>query len=373
MQDHKQELCSYLDSVWDDARRERRQLSDRLRSSKYLCLFGAGQVGQAVSFDLAAADIPVSFFCDNNPVLWGKTVNRDIVCISVKELERHKNDVLILVTTGYFRAVCAQLSAAGFENVLAVPQLYFRNNAYWDTVECAFVKEQVRLLIDLLDDDQSRRVVAVTARNWFGRSDAHYGFGAIAEPDQYFPQGIIMLSDRETFVDVGAFDGDTLVSFLSRVNGRFEHVFAYELEPNCFRKLTVAIKTMDKPVQDRITAYNMGLYDINTSVGYIPNTTSSSINAAAGAQGKVVTLTDHLKGRDVTFIKMDIEGAEPKALKGAEGTIRSCSPKLAICVYHEPPHLWEIPFFIKKCVPGYRLFLRHHSQQEYETVCYAVG
>jgi hypothetical protein len=69
---------------------------------------------------------------------------------------------------------------------------------------------------------------------------------------------------------------------------------------------------------------------------------------------------------------MDIEGAEPNALRGAAGIIRAQRPKLAICVYHDFRHLWEIPLYVKSLNPGYKLYLRHHTPLEYETVCYAV-
>ena len=69
---------------------------------------------------------------------------------------------------------------------------------------------------------------------------------------------------------------------------------------------------------------------------------------------------------------MDIEGAEVNALLGAEENIKKQKPKLAICVYHKPEHLWKIPLYIKKIVPDYKLYIRHHTNQEYETVCYAV-
>jgi hypothetical protein len=78
------------------------------------------------------------------------------------------------------------------------------------------------------------------------------------------------------------------------------------------------------------------------------------------------------KNEKITFIKMDIEGSEPQALSGAEEIIKKQKPKLAICVYHKPEHLWEIPLYLKKIVPEYKIYIRHHTPLEYETVCYAV-
>lgn len=77
-------------------------------------------------------------------------------------------------------------------------------------------------------------------------------------------------------------------------------------------------------------------------------------------------------GDKVTFIKMDIEGSELEALKGAENVIRRDKPRLAICIYHKPEDLYEIPFWVKETVPEYKLYIRHHSARESETVLYAT-
>ena len=74
---------------------------------------------------------------------------------------------------------------------------------------------------------------------------------------------------------------------------------------------------------------------------------------------------------DATFIKMDIEGAELNALKGAENTIRDNVPKLAIRIYHQLNDLWEIPIYLSEIVPEYNFFVRHHSKGLAETVLYA--
>jgi hypothetical protein len=69
---------------------------------------------------------------------------------------------------------------------------------------------------------------------------------------------------------------------------------------------------------------------------------------------------------------MDIEGSEMNALRGAENIIIQHRPKLAICVYHKPADLWEIPLYLKELVSDYKLHLRHHSDFLNETVCYAT-
>ena len=77
-------------------------------------------------------------------------------------------------------------------------------------------------------------------------------------------------------------------------------------------------------------------------------------------------------GDRVTMIKMDIEGSELEALKGAKQTIQRDKPKLAICIYHKPEDIIEIPCYIKELVPRYRLYLRHYGNGDTETVLYAL-
>lgn len=75
-----------------------------------------------------------------------------------------------------------------------------------------------------------------------------------------------------------------------------------------------------------------------------------------------VKLDDMFRGKRVTFIKMDIEGAEIPALYGAQEIIGREHPKLVICVYHKTSDLWEIPLLTKKFRAEYRLRLRHHAR-----------
>lgn len=69
---------------------------------------------------------------------------------------------------------------------------------------------------------------------------------------------------------------------------------------------------------------------------------------------------------------MDIEGAELKALEGYQNILKAHKPKLAISIYHNFNDLWEIPLYIKKIVPEYKIYIRHHTNDFYETMCYAV-
>ena len=85
----------------------------------------------------------------------------------------------------------------------------------------------------------------------------------------------------------------------------------------------------------------------------------------------ITTLDQSLKDKKVTFIKMDVETYELKALQGAKEIITRQTPKLAISAYHYLSDLWEVPLAIKEMVPEYKIYLRHHSPVVWDTDCYA--
>lgn len=74
----------------------------------------------------------------------------------------------------------------------------------------------------------------------------------------------------------------------------------------------------------------------------------------------------------ISFIKMDIEGAELEALQGARKIIMENRPKIAVCIYHKKEDYWQIPYFLKNLIPEYKLYIRHYSNYAAETVLYAV-
>ena len=185
--------------------------------------------------------------------------------------------------------------------------------------------------------------------------------------DQYFDLPELNLRN-EYFVDAGAEDGETSRYFLDHFeNG---HVYTLEPSPDDFEVTKECLR--DYPQAE---VFPCGAYDRNGLMSFDASDAargSARISPTGVLQVEVRRLDDLLEGRKVTFIKMDIEGPELAALRGAEQIIRKQRPKLAICVYHKPEDMWEIPEFILRCHPDYRLYLRHYSLCRLETVLYAL-
>lgn len=228
-------------------------------------------------------------------------------------------------------------------------------------------KEQFSAAHGMLADDLSRETFeAFINCKLGGNADALAG---VYRKEQYFQKGVIELSDREVFVDGGAYTGDTLLTFLRLAGGRCERCCAFEPEAAAAARLKA---TVEKRGLRNVTVHNKGLWSAPATLPFaVWHGTSASAVSGAGEVSVEADTVDRA-APDATFIKLDIEGAELEALKGAAETIKRNRPALAVCVYHKPGDLFEIPLYIRSLVPEYRLYLRQHQPVACETVLYAV-
>ena len=228
--------------------------------------------------------------------------------------------------------------------------------------------KELRQVYDMLADDLSRETFnAVIHASKSGDYSMMRNYNV--QP-QYFLRDICVPEDREIYVDGGGYDGKDVLHFLTSYATAPENCKAYIWEPDAEN-----IARITRTLQG-FTNFEVKPFAMWSKREQLHFSGTGSVISQVSKFGKVTVQADSIDNQHfdepVTFIKMDIEGAEPEALKGAERTIRKYRPKLAICIYHQPSHLYEIPLWIKSVVPEYRLYIRHHSNGLNETVCYAV-
>jgi len=228
-------------------------------------------------------------------------------------------------------------------------------------------KAQFGSAYEALSDGLSRETFEAFLNSKLGGDPE--SLAAVSRKEQYFPKDIIELTDREVFVDGGAYTGDTLLTFMRLTGGKCARACAFEPNPATAEKLKA---TVEKRGLRNVSVRNKGLWSEPATLPFsVWHGTSASAVSGSGEVSVEAETIDHL-APDATLIKLDVEGAELEALKGAAGTIKRNRPKLAVCVYHRPGDLFEIPLFIKALVPEYRLYLRQHQPVACETVLYAV-
>ena len=197
------------------------------------------------------------------------------------------------------------------------------------------------------------------------------GYLVACRGNQYFDLPYMEREKEEIFIDAGCYDGETTIAFRKWAGQSFKKSIAFE----CDQRNIDEIKSNMKDFKEKEFAlYQKGLYSRRYKLHFCESVSSSS--SRIGEKGKIVVPVDSidniLEGEKITFIKMDIEGMELEALKGAEKTIIKWRPKLAISLYHRPEDLYEIPMFLMKIMPDYRFYIRHYSSLWNETVLYAI-
>ena len=157
----------------------------------------------------------------------------------------------------------------------------------------------------------------------------------------------------ETIVDLGAYNGDTVAEFVS-ADPEYKKIFAFEPDEKNYKKL---VKNTEK-LRDIFT-FNLGAWDCEDTAFF---NAEASRNSAMSVKGKEVKMNsvDNVIKEPITLLKMDIEGSEKQAIKGAQNTIKTYRPKLYICAYHRSEDLFALPLEVNKICPDYRFYFVHH-------------
>lgn len=192
---------------------------------------------------------------------------------------------------------------------------------------------------------------------------------------QYFD--LLIPDARECFVDCGCFDAGTAFRFAGWCGQKgYGKIWCFEPDKASYgvcKELCARLRdchVYPYGISDRAGTAFFGSGGKECSRIIIP---SESETDGSGLENciETVSLDDFLEGERITFIKMDIEGAELDALQGAAEIIETQKPKLAISVYHKPEDIVEIPKLILGIRPDYKLYIRHYSLLSNETVLYA--
>ena len=178
---------------------------------------------------------------------------------------------------------------------------------------------------------------------------------------------VLPLSEDETIIDLGAYDGDTIREFLSVTDGKYKKILALEPDEKNFRKLERKTEELCN-----LTRLNIGAWDKEETL-YFAKKSGRNSRLEDGGIPVHFNSVDNIADSEVTFIKMDIEGAELRALEGARNTIATYKPKLYVCAYHRNEDMFALPFKIKELYEGYKIYFRQHPYiPAWESSFYAV-
>ncbi|MGN0657608.1 MAG: FkbM family methyltransferase [Ruminiclostridium sp.] len=176
---------------------------------------------------------------------------------------------------------------------------------------------------------------------------------------------LLNINDRETYLDLGAYNGDTVEEFLKLTGKRFTKIYALEPDRRNYSKLRRRHYALGSEIFEPI---NAAAWSSDTTLVFNSRAgrnsslceTPSAQTAGRGIEIEAKSVDSLLDGKAATLIKYDVEGSEREALAGSEQTIKKYKPRLIVSLYHRTGDLIELPLYIKELNPDYKLYLRHH-------------
>lgn len=360
------------------AERTRRQYDEIAGSSEHILLFGAGALGKFVLGKLRGIGIEPKGFADNNAKLWGQKVAGLPVYSPVDAASIFKETGLFIITVYTNQSIIKQLQNLGVKYMTfaalawCYPEGMLPHEALDLPHEIFQQADKVRKAFELWHDDLSREEYLAQLK-WRTSLQSDHMPPHLSCEKIYFPIDLVNFSDDECFIDCGAFDGDSTNSFIRLCKNRFKNIWAIEPDPENYKRLLDRIKLYDEDVAQKVISLQAAIGSKRQIIAFnAAGTVDSSIVGAGTYKVQCVPLDELLDGYKPTYIKMDIEGAEPEALAGACRIIHNDKPVMAICLYHAQEHLWQIPLLIKAISNEYHFFLRRYSDECWELVLYAV-
>ncbi|MFM9279956.1 HAD-IIA family hydrolase [Paenibacillus jiagnxiensis] len=340
-----------------------------LRNLKQVYIFGAQKLGEKIYDQCHAANIEVLGFIDNDAKKQGKTYKGKTI-FALDACKKH--ETIIIASTTYLGEIHRQLLEHGYLNSIPFNILHlfnpevFVNEPVFVNMHKDIADNKLRYisLYLLLSDDVSKDTLCnlLESRISFNFHELEYG-----SENHYFEDDIVKLGDQEVFIDGGGYSGDTTKAFIEKVAGHYKEIHIFEPDEQLMNTAK-----LDLEKYPNITYHPKGLFSHDTQLSF---NLTGGLDGSISSEGRHTidaTAIDSTIKQKVTFIKLDIEGAEEQALIGAAEQLSTNRPKLAIACYHKAEDLWNLPKTVLKMNPDYNLYFRHYSQSALETVLYCV-
>lgn len=336
-------------------------------------IYGAGTMGTRVARVLKARGVVAEAMLDRN-------AQDDLreglpVCTAASWISRHPGGCRAVILAMHNPAhdigdVEAELRQQGFGPIFTLvdvcnifPEDF--DDCFW-LAPRSFYKghgANLRALDRLLDDEPSRQLLSHTLAFRLGNqvSLPH------PEPRQYVPETLPRWPERLRIVDCGAYDGDTL-RMLHDAGYAIEAAVCLEPDPHNYVQLVRhvcahAVSAICLPCAASDAMATLRFNAVGGSSSHAQDDGAISVQAVA--------LDEAFPAFAPNLVKMDIEGAEQAALRGARHMLERHRPALAISLYHRPADLWEIPFLLAGWLKNYRFSIRSHGYNTFELVLYA--
>jgi FkbM family methyltransferase len=355
----------------EEIKREHINLIDKI-NAEGIFIFGAHKVGANLKKVCDKKNIQTFGFFDNDDTKTNQTLHN--LKILKPDAQNTKNKLIVVASGRYSNQIieqlnqynCVPINIHKFQYIFDLKHQAessfrnFRNSLFLN-------RDNVLMAFNRLCDDKSRKTFIGLLKLRIELEISHTDSFKCDFNDEYIDSKFITMEDMTSFIDVGAYDGDTL----DRIERKLAPAkMAYLFEPEIAPYLRGLSKYKDR---DSIYMFNFGLSDKIHKVRYDNEYTFDSPannNQITTSPSIQFLKLDNLGIKDPSLIKIDVEGGELNVLGGAQELIRKYKPKLAVCAYHRANDYWGIIEFVTNLNQAYKVGMRHYSDILDDTTLY---
>lgn len=358
--------------------REETVTFQEIKDHEKIVLWGAGSYTQELIGMLGKDKISAIY--DSDKGKWSQTVCGIKVNNPFQNFEKIvDNQTVIMISVASYNYEIAKTLIDRWNipehRIFAFTHLF--GEKYMYDVESIFANEtKIQKALSLLADGQSKEYFINTLMERINRNPVYLRENpCITDSYEYTCENGSVITPQKggLLLDCGAYIGDTAKLFLEKT-GNACRIHAVEPLAGNYDRLHQWV--VSERLEDKVYPVHALLGD-HEGEERISSLTDTSVSSSIENEGSISNMVpvrkiDNLIDEKISFIKMDIEGAEIDALKGAAEMIRRDKPQMIISAYHRTRHMWEIPLLIKEIEPTYKIFCGHQRNAAFEPEYYVT-
>lgn len=334
------------------------------RETRPICLYGMGDGAEKILRVCEQRSIPIAGIFASDEFVRGHSF-AGFVVKKRADLEQELGDFVAVIAFASSRPeVLALFDDLDSTHTTYAPDVPVAEGQLFDWAFAQKYCEELEQAYALLADDRSREVFAATVN--FKLSGKLHWLRDYTDSRESAFETYLKPTQQEHFVDLGAYNGDTIRELLSFTDGNYASITALEPDRKTFKKLK---KYVEQAKLDNINLVNAGAWSEPGELLFGGKAGRNSaltpvMNEVSHDKRTVmipVESVDHvLNGAPCTLLKLDVEGAERMALEGARHTIEKYRPRISLSAYHRSEDLYELPLLLRDMCADVRLGMRHH-------------
>lgn len=272
---------------------------------------------------------------------------------SISQLESELGDfVIALAFASPLPEVIENIKALSLKHKVIMPSVPVYESEIFNKDFLKSHIDEIEKAYSLLADEQSKKGFESIIRFQI-TGNLDYCFDCETDKNEAFR--ILDLNDNESFLDLGAYRGDTVDEFLNYVDS-YEKIVAVEPDTRTYKKLVTHCENLENCV-----TLNNAIWSENCTLHFDGNKGRGASTKDIGEEKQAICV-DYIaeKHGKFTYINIDVEGAEKEMLEGAIKLIRTYTPKMCMAVYHKSEDIFSLINQINSINPDYKIYLRHH-------------